>query len=87
MDFEKTIIRTDHRLLTDIAAEVTTLFPQAPYDILSNNNPYFRRKIEQMGFQNSRAEEMVFLLNVVTDLMPINEATPLQKLQYELAAK
>jgi hypothetical protein len=85
MDFSKTIIMTSHRLLTDVSSEVASLFPNAPYDILTNNNPYFRKKIEQMGFKSTRLEDLAFLLNVVTDLLPDYNNDTTEKLKYNIA--
>ena len=77
MDFQKTVVLTNRRIITDLTDVIQTISPNAPTEILTNINAYFRRDLEIAGFKTTRAEDLAFLCGVVTDLMAItNEPQP-----------
>ncbi len=92
MDFPKSVIMTDRRLVTDLTDYISILFPGSPSDILTNNNGFFKREIEVMGFKTTRPADLAFLMNVVTDLMlitqePETDAQPPVDIDPELYAR
>ena len=74
-DFPHTVVLTNNRSLRALQRHIQLISPKAPYDIVTNHNPYFRRMIERLGFTTTRAEELCFLVNVVPSLLAIT-ATP-----------
>jgi hypothetical protein len=69
MDFQKTVILSNRRLITDLTQAITVLSPDSPTDLLTNINPYFKKDLAAAGFKTTRREDLAFMLGVVTDLM------------------
>jgi hypothetical protein len=81
-DFEKTILLSTRRIISDFGEVVSVLFPGAPIDILASNI-LFRQKMMKRGWKTDRPEDLAFLLNIVTDLLFITKTVDYRTTAYD----